>query len=242
MCAVVCGPEVTCEFLQHFPHQETLVKNGGLEAAAAVWLLWVCQRGPANNCRTFLTKYRVRAVSQQKGGCVSGNVCTFLEFGGKPLVGKTIRLKTSADIQHVKNVMPTLTKTSHEPQFGKLWYFVNHYNRLIALLTTWEQFVQSKSFNLYSIFKYWMTNFRSCFLRLWELKTCFNHLMTQTTKISPQLLNELSYNLVQTLMVPRGWIPLTLVIPTAPLAPLIFVLKTDFEILNCGFLEWLASL
>ena len=60
--------------------------------------------------RTFLTKYRVRAMSQQKRGCVSGNVGTFSVFGNKLLVGKTIRLKTWADIQHVKNVMPTLPK------------------------------------------------------------------------------------------------------------------------------------
>lgn len=36
---------------------------------SGAWWLWVCQSASANNCRTFLTKYRVRAVSQQKGGC-----------------------------------------------------------------------------------------------------------------------------------------------------------------------------
>lgn len=99
----------------------------------------------SHNCRKFLTKTIVSAVSQQSRGCVSGNVCTFLVVGNKLLVGKTIRLKTSGDIQHMKNVMPTPTKRlmGHNLEnCGALWLIIDH---LLACMTTWEQFLQSKS-------------------------------------------------------------------------------------------------
>lgn len=68
---------------------------------------------------------------------VSGNVCTFVVFGNKLLVGKTIRLKTWAHIQSVKNVMPTLTKSLEN------WYFVNY----IRLAWQHKNSFVSKSFN-----------------------------------------------------------------------------------------------
>lgn len=68
---------------------------------------------------------------------VSGNVCTFVVFGNKLLVGKTIRLKTWAHIQRVKNVMPTLTKSLEN------WYFVNY----IRLVWQCKNSFVSKPFN-----------------------------------------------------------------------------------------------
>ncbi len=102
----MCGPAVTCEYLQHLFCRESLFKS---KKTKSFWHL-IDVGLSANNCRTFLTKYRARAVSQQKEVCVSGNVYTFSVFGNKLPVGKTIRLKTSADIQLLKIVMPTLTK------------------------------------------------------------------------------------------------------------------------------------
>lgn len=49
----------------------------------------------------------------------------FLVFENKLLVGKTIRLKTSADIQHAKNGIAYSDKKIHEKKFGRLWHFVN---------------------------------------------------------------------------------------------------------------------